>query len=117
MGRIGKQSSCTLDGRSAAWYHVLMRSHPVPCSAETLFEFPCSFPLKVIGENADDFESLVAGIARRHAPGSAEWAVCSRPSKAGKYLAVTVTFTAESKEQLDALYRELYDHERVLIVF
>ncbi len=94
-----------------------MRSHPAPYSAETLFEFPCSFPLKVIGENADDFEALVAAIARRHAPESAEWAVRSRASKAGKYLAVTITFTAESMEQLNALYRELGDHERVLIVF
>ena len=34
----------------------------------------------------------------------------------GKYLAVTVTFTATSQEQLDALYRELSQHSRVVML-
>jgi putative lipoic acid-binding regulatory protein len=85
-------------------------------SEGSLFEFPCSFPLKAIGRAGDDFEALVVAIVRRHVPAWDACAVTSRPSRAGKYLAVTVTFTAESQAQLDALYRELSAHERVVMV-
>ena len=85
-------------------------------SEGSLFEFPCSFPLKAIGRAGDDFEALVVSIVRRHVPGLDGGAVTSRPSRAGKYLAVTVTFTAASQAQLDALYRELSAHERVMMV-
>ena len=72
------------------------------------------FPLKVIGHNADDFEGFVVSVVQTHAPLSAR-NVTTRPSQAGKYLAVTVTFVAESRDQLDAIYQELSDSGRVLI--
>jgi hypothetical protein len=83
-------------------------------SNSELLQFPCSFPLKAIGAGVDDFEALVVSIVRRHAPGID--AVASRPSAGGKYLGVTVTFVAESREQLDALYRELSAHPRVVML-
>ena len=82
--------------------------------APSPFEFPLIFPLKVIGRNADDFEGFVVSVVKTHAPLS-EHTVTTRPSQGGKYLAVTVTFVAESREQLDAIYQELSSHERVLI--
>ena len=82
--------------------------------APSPFEFPLIFPLKVIGRNADDFEGFVVSVVKTHAPLS-ERTVTTRPSQSGKYLAVTVTFVAESREQLDAIYQELSGHERVLM--
>lgn len=77
-------------------------------------QFPCSFPLKVMGLNTDDFSSAVLSIFRKHV--SAEDISCSgRPSSRGKYLSLTITFTAESREQLNALYEELNGHELVLM--
>ncbi len=81
----------------------------------TVFKFPCTFPLKVIGWKADDFEALIVAIVRKHVPGMGEAAVTTRLSSGGKYLAVTVTFVAESKPQLDALYLELSRCDRVLM--
>ena len=78
------------------------------------FEFPLIFPLKVIGRNADDFEGFVVSVVKTHTPLS-ERTVTTRPSQGGKYLAVTVTFMAESREQLDAIYLELSGHDRVLM--
>ena len=82
----------------------------------TLFKFPCDFPLKVMGRQSDDFRSIVLGIVQKHAgaidPGSIE----ERPSRDGNYLSLTCTFAAQSREQLDALYRELTSCERVLVV-
>lgn len=85
-------------------------------SLDSLMEFPCVFPLKAIGTGADDFEGLVISIVRKHVPTLGEGAVSSRLSSNGKYLAVTATFTAESRAQLDALYQELSDHERVVML-
>src|SRR5450759_4303097 len=80
------------------------------------FEFPCSFPLKVFGKDEDQFEAFVASIVQRHVPDLHSENVVSRLSENGKYLAVTATFIADSREQLDALYMELSSHDRVLMV-
>lgn len=61
-----------------------------------------------------DFDALVVGIVRRHAPGLTEGAVTLRASSGGKYVAVTVMVEATSREQLDAIYRDLSDDERVV---
>ena len=82
---------------------------------ETLLEFPCDFPIKVMGRSGDDFDALVAEIVRRHVPELGEGAVRSRPSRAGNYLAVTVTITATSRQQLDNIYYDLTAHERVIM--
>lgn len=84
--------------------------------SDTLFQFPCDFPLKVMGRRTDDFRSLVLGIVQKHT-GAIETAnIEERPSKDGNYLSLTCTFRAQSREQLDALYRELTSCEKVLIV-
>jgi hypothetical protein len=80
------------------------------------FEFPCSFPIKVFGKDEDEFETLVVSIIQRHVPELHPENVNSRLSDGGKYLAVTATFIADSREQLDALYMELSAHKRVLMV-
>jgi putative lipoic acid-binding regulatory protein len=81
----------------------------------SLLSFPCEFPIKAFGQGGADFEQLVVGIARRHAPDLGEAAVASRPSKGGKYLAVTVTIQARSQAQIDAIYRELSARAEVVM--
>lgn len=83
---------------------------------DTLFNFPCDFPIKVMGRRTDDFRSLVLGIVQKHAGTIDPANIEERPSKDGGYLSLTCTFNAHSREQLDALYRELTSCERVLIV-
>ncbi len=80
------------------------------------FVFPCSFPLKVFGKDEDRFEAFVVAIVLRHVPDLQTENVTSRLSENGKYLAVTATFIADSREQLDALYMELSAHDRALMV-
>ncbi len=83
---------------------------------ESPLTFPCQFPIKAMGLAEDDFDLLVVEIVRRHAPDIKEGAVTSRLSRGGKYVSVTVTVDAESREQLDTLYRALHAQERVLIL-
>ncbi|KPL87480.1 YbeD family protein [Levilinea saccharolytica] len=82
---------------------------------EGVLKFPCEFPLKIIGDHSleDDFEAFVLPIVVRHVPYLDQGQVTRRLSSGGKYLAVTVTFIAESRLQLDDLYRELSSHKRV----
>ncbi len=74
---------------------------------DTLLEFPCDFPIKIMGDNNAEFEAEIIRIVRQHVPDLGEGAVRQRPSGKGNYLSITVTIRAESKTQLDALYREL----------
>ena len=82
---------------------------------ETLFEFPTDFPVKVMGKASDDFRSLVLGIVTRHFGPLEPDRIEERPSSNGKYLSLTCTVHAQSKAQLDALYRELTSCSQVLV--
>lgn len=85
-------------------------------ASDTLFVFPCDFPLKVMGRHTDDFRSIVLGIVQKHAGPILPENIEERPSKDRTYLSLTCTFNAQSKEQLDNLYRELTACERVMVV-
>lgn len=81
---------------------------------ETLFEFPCEFPIKAMGKHSGELEITVIEIVSRHAPDTHNHKIKSKPSKDGNYLAVTVTIVATSKQQLDNIYQDLVDHPHVL---
>ncbi len=83
---------------------------------ESAIQFPCDFPIKVMGRTADDFDTLVLSIVQRHVGNLSEESVTVRASAGGNYVSVTVTVIAESQHQLDNLYRELSGHERVVMV-
>ena len=82
---------------------------------DTLLEFPCRFPIKAMGVSSSQFDLIVVEIIRRHVDDIREGAVSSRPSKGGKYTAVTVVIEASSREQLDAIYQDLSAHPDVLM--
>jgi uncharacterized protein len=84
--------------------------------SETLLEFPCDFPLKVMGATRDGFAQAIVDVVLKHAPDFDAASVEMRPSKAGNYLSLTCTIRATSKPQLDALYGELTAHPWVKIV-
>lgn len=69
-----------------------------------------------MGRYEEDFEVLVFEIVQKHAPGLERSAVRRKRSRGGTYMAVSITFQAESMEQLDAIYRELSGHQKVLMV-
>ena len=81
-----------------------------------LLEFPCDFPIKIMGRTTEAFEGLVLEIVRRHVPDLGEGAVSSRSSREGRYTSLTVTVRARSREQLDALYKELSEHPDIKVV-
>jgi uncharacterized protein len=82
----------------------------------SLIEYPSRFPIKVMGVNGDGFVHAVTEIARRFDPGFDAASVELRPSSGAKYLGVTITVNATSREQLDELYRTLSTHPMVKVV-
>lgn len=81
----------------------------------SLLQFPCDFPVKVIGRKEPAFERTVLDIIGRYVPGLPAGAVSTRDSGGGRFTAVTVTVRAESQRQLDELYRELSQTPTVLM--
>lgn len=84
--------------------------HPQDAS---LIEYPSQFPIKVLGANVEGFAEAIVAIARRFDPAFDVATLERRPSAAGKYLGLTITITATSREQLDELYRTLSTHPMV----
>jgi putative lipoic acid-binding regulatory protein len=83
---------------------------------ETLLEFPCDFPIKIMGASREGLAQAILAVVVKHAPDFDGATMEMRASKAGKYLSFTCTVRAVSKAQLDALYRELSSHPWVKVV-
>lgn len=85
-------------------------------SGDDLLDFPCDFPVKVMGRADEAFERVATEIVERHAGPLGPERRARRASRDGNFVSLTLTIRAESREQLDALYSELSAHQRVLMV-
>jgi len=81
----------------------------------SLIEYPCDFPIKIMGKSEHNFTEIAVTIVKQHAPDFDESSMTVRASKNGMYLSVTCTIKATSRIQLDALYQALSDHPMVAI--
>lgn len=93
----------TTDPRPGATSHQPAGS---PDTGEVM-QFPMRFPLKIMGRNVDGFTDEIIGIISRHVPDFDASTLETRESRSNTWLSLTATFTATSREQLDALYKEL----------
>ena len=79
-------------------------------------EFPCAYPIKVMGNKCEEFRHHVQVVMERHAPGFSKDTVTTRDSKKGKYQSVTVTITATGEEQLKEIFTDLKTNPLVHMV-
>ncbi len=84
-------------------------------SEESAIEFPCQFPIKMMGRDTPEFRATAVSLVEKHAGPVAPEAIKASPSKNGNFVSVTVTITAMSQEQLDKIYMDVTDHEDVLM--
>ncbi|PPD53311.1 MAG: hypothetical protein CTY10_08560 [Methylotenera sp.] len=87
-----------------------------PTNEETLIEFPCDFPIKVMGETHQHFTQEVVKTIRNLIPDFEESGIEMRGSSGGKYISLTCTVHVTSKPQLDDIYRALTSHPMVKVV-
>ena len=83
---------------------------------ESLIEYPSAFPIKVMGNQVPGYLEAMVAVARQFDPGFDAASIEQRPSSGGKYLGLTLTVTATSREMLDELYRTLSTHPMVKVV-
>ena len=83
---------------------------------QSLIEYPSLFPIKVMGQKVDGLVHALTHIAHQFDPTFDATTVELRESSGGKYLGVTLTITATSREQLDEIYRTLSTHPMVKVV-
>ncbi len=82
---------------------------------ESLLEFPCRFPIKMMGRDGDRFRQLAIELVEVHAGKIPASAITESSSSNGNFLSITVTIDARSREQLDSIYQALSDHDEVLV--
>lgn len=81
-----------------------------------LFEFPCTFPIKVMGESDQDLDIFVREVLEKHVKDKSTIHITVRDSAAGNFISVTAKFTADSKAQLDKIYEAFSGSDKVKMV-
>jgi len=79
-------------------------------------EFPCDYPIKVMGRSSDVFESVILEVFERHAPGFDQKAIAAKISSKGTFTSLTITITATGPAQLEALHQDLLATGQVTMV-
>ncbi len=82
---------------------------------DKLLQFPCSFPIKMMGRADAAFSDTAVGLVERHVGKVAADAIQTSESRNGNFLSVTVTIDAKSQEQLDNIYNDLSNHKDILV--
>ena len=83
---------------------------------EIRIEFPCDYPIRIIGEQVEGFQATVLDIVRRYAGVVHEQSVSVRESRDGAYCSVRVTIVATGQDQLESLHRALMQEPAVRMV-
>lgn len=84
-------------------------------SEVSVIEFPCEFPIKMMGRDTPEFRAIARGLVENHVGPVAEESIYINLSAKGTFISMTVTVTATSQQQLDDIYRDVSGHDDVLI--
>ena len=82
---------------------------------ESLLEFPCAFPIKMMGRDQESFRKAAIELIESHVGEVAEESIATAASSKGNFVSITITINAESQQQLDDIYRALTAHEEILV--
>ena len=82
---------------------------------QTLLQFPCQFPIKIMGRDHAAFHDAARSIVSRHADDVTDDVIRQSASRKGNFAALTITIEATSQQQLDDIYRDLSSHEEILV--
>lgn len=100
-----------------AYYGAIISGiNTIMTDKKTLLEFPCLFPVKIIGTNGPAFQEEVHEIVLKHFPDFDKKDLNSNASKNNQYIAITVTVFAINQEMLDAFYQEITKHPDMKMV-
>lgn len=84
-------------------------------SKETAFDFPCDFPIKMMGRNTPEFRMIAVTIIEAHTGTVDDEQIQSALSRNGRFVSITITISAQSQQQLDDIYEDVSAHNDVLM--
>jgi len=84
-------------------------------NGDAIMEFPCDFPIKMMGRDRREFHEAARSVVEQHAGPVNDEAIRTAASRNGRFVSITITIRAESREQLDAIYMDLTAHDEVLV--
>ncbi len=82
---------------------------------EKLLEFPCDFPIKIMGRDQPQFREAAVALIEQHAGEIPDDAIRTNLSREGNFLSLTIMIKAENQQQLDDIYRALSKHDEILV--
>ena len=82
---------------------------------ESLIEFPCEFPIKIMGKDTPKFQFTMHKLLENHVGPIDEKSIKVSLSRNANFVSITITITAHSQQQLDQIYRDVSSHDDVLI--
>ncbi len=82
---------------------------------ENLLQFPCDFPIKMMGRDQPEFRKAAVALVEQHAGEIPDDAIRSTLSRKGNFLSITITIKAKNQQQLDDIYRDLTEHDEILV--
>lgn len=80
-----------------------------------LLDFPCNFPIKIMGRDQPEFRDTAVTLIEQHAGAVQDDAISTALSRNGNFLSITITITAQNQQQLDNIYRDLSAHDEILV--
>lgn len=80
-----------------------------------LLKFPCDFPIKMMGRDQPEFRKAAVALIEQHAGEIPDDAIRSTLSRKGNFLSITITIKAKNQQQLDDIYRDLTEHDEILV--
>ncbi|WP_179401124.1 HP0495 family protein [Burkholderia guangdongensis] len=83
---------------------------------ESLLQFPCDFPIKIMGKAHPEFKDTIFKVVSVHDSEIDVEKIEERASSGGNYTGLTITVRATSQAQLDDIYRALTGHPMVKVV-
>ncbi len=78
-------------------------------------DFPCDFPIKMMGRDQAEFREAAVALVEQHAGGIPDSAIRITNSRHGNFLSITITIKAKNQNQVDAIYRDLTEHDEILV--
>ena len=82
---------------------------------EKLLDFPCDFPIKMMGREQPEFRDAAVALVERHTGKIRSGAIRTALSRNGNFLSITITIKAQNQQQLDDIYSDLSEHEEILV--
>ena len=86
-----------------------------PTIDKSLLQFPCDFPVKLMGRDNPAFHSTARALVEQHTGPLADEKISAATSRNGQFVSITIVVEAQNQQQLDNIYQDATAHEDVLM--